>query len=104
MQNNIDDARQSAANPVVGCSLAADDRVSGAAHFSVDFLPNGRGEVDSAQPGELLQRHSSNRRHGPGEDFRVSMFTNHVSMHMMWIDTTMRSEQAAESRCVQRGS
>src|SRR6516165_7660423 len=84
MEDHVHNAGQGAADTVVGGVLSANDRVCRAAYFPINVLADRFGKMDAAEAGEFFQGHSANRRQRPGEDFRIAMFTNHVSMDMVW--------------------
>src|ERR1039457_1781212 len=104
VEDNIDNACQSASDPIIGGPFAFDDGVGGPAHIMVNFLSMIGIKLNTAQPAEIFQRRPTNGHQRPGQYFRIAMFTQHIAMNVLRVYPEMATQKGTKTGRIKHGA
>src|SRR5690606_15541140 len=98
-----DDLGNRRANAVIRRALALDNAVGGVAYLILNLFAHVLGDLLGAENAKLFQRDSTDPHFRPGDDFRIAVLAQHVSVDMMRIHAEVTAEQRTEPRRIERG-
>ena len=104
VQDNVDNMRQRAADPVIGGPFSFDDGVSGPAHIKVNFISLIGIKPKAAQTAEIFQRHAANRHQRPCQHLGITMFSQHVAMEMPRVYSEITSHEGTKTSSIKHGA